>query len=94
MKLTPGRIVNYKLSQYDIEELIIMAKEHDYSFGDPQPGDVIPAIVVKVHSDGLSFNGKAFLDGEPDLWVTSVTEGAHPGQWHWPVIDKPAAPNN
>lgn len=90
MNLTPGRIVLYKLSQDDTDELMELAQEKNWMFNKPQPGDVIPAIVVKVFSDG-SFNGKAFLDGEPDLWITSIKEGSEPGQYQWPIIEKQTA---
>lgn len=52
-------------------------------------GDEVPAIVVTVwpneFGDGIpGFNGQAFLDGNFQLWLTSVREGTEPGTWHWP----------
>lgn len=49
--------------------------------------DELPAIVVAVWSQS-AINLKVILDGIGDIWVTSVSEGDQPGQWHWPVIEK------
>jgi hypothetical protein len=82
-KLAPGRIVLYKLSQDDLDILIgLTQKDPDCLFNNPQVGDIVPAIVVRVWPDG-KFNGKAFLDGE-DLWISTVFEGPEPGQFQWP----------
>lgn len=63
------------------------AKAH---IGNPvNAGDVIPLIIVRVFPDEYGpgipgVNGRAILDGSDSLWVTSVKEGAEPGQWSWP----------
>lgn len=53
-------------------------------------GQVVPAIIVQVwpneygpDHDGI--NAQAFLDGNDQLWLTSVREGSEPGQWMWPA---------
>ena len=33
-----------------------------------------------------SVNGKLFLDGEDTLWMTSVKEGSHNGEFQVPVM--------
>lgn len=55
----------------------------------PSAGDVVPLLIVRVWPDEYGVdvpgvNGQAFLDGNDVLWVTSVREGAEPGQWMWP----------
>ena len=52
-------------------------------------GDVVPLLVVQVWPDECGpgshgVNGQAFLDGNDQLWVTSVCEGTGPGTWGWP----------
>lgn len=85
MKVSVGRIVNYVLPEH-------MSKRN--------VGEVRPAIVVKVWSEGaeVSEGGNAvqlqvFIDGSNDTpggencrWATSVcySEQKTPGTWHWP----------
>lgn len=54
---------------------------------DPQVGDLLPTIVVKVWENNM-FNGQVFLDGNDTLWVTSVVQGSEPGQWDWMPFQK------
>jgi hypothetical protein len=44
-------------------------------------GDVFGMVVTVVHSDEC-INGKVFLDGNDDLWVTSAPLGLGPGNWN------------
>ena len=80
-KPTPGRIVQYVISETD-------ATEHaQHPRGNaPRAGDVLPAVVVRVWDDGL-VNLKVFLDGPEDHWATSRREGTadEPATWHWPA---------
>jgi hypothetical protein len=48
-------------------------------------------MVVKVHPDGKA-NLKAFLDGDPLLWVLYIAEGPGPGQFQWPVREDAGSP--
>lgn len=47
-------------------------------------GDVLPAIVVAVHSEDC-INARVFLDGTDEYWCTSIasSEGPEPGKFHW-----------
>jgi len=76
-EITVGRIVHYKLNQWDADAV----KERE--------GAVLPMIVCRVwpHEYGTGVpgvNGQVFLDGRDTLWVTSVREGTEPGTWQWP----------
>jgi hypothetical protein len=53
-------------------------------------GTIVPSMVVAKWSGG-SVNLQAFLDGNDVFWATSREEGTKPGQWSWPVIEKPVA---
>lgn len=46
-------------------------------------GQMLPLLVVRVNPGG-HVNGQVFLDGNDNLWVTSVAEGDGRGQWAWP----------
>lgn len=60
--------------------------------GNPEgEGSVRPMVVVHVWPDEFGpgvpgVNGRVMLDGTDVLWVTSVSEGNGPGQWHWPEM--------
>jgi len=78
MKPTIGRIVIYKLSDYDKERLKGMGS------GNPNNGaDEAPAIVVRAWSD-TCVNLRVLIDGEQTLWVTSVLLGDGPSNWQLP----------
>lgn len=52
-------------------------------------GDELPLHVVRVWPgefgpDKVGVNGQVLLDGNDQLWVTSVAEGETPGTWSWP----------
>ena len=54
-------------------------------------GDEVAALIVKVWLHGC-VNLKLQLDGNDELWVTSVLPGAQgepakPGEWHWPHFE-------
>ncbi len=92
-----GSIVLYCLSREDAKEINFryetsyMLRKHfkNYVPGNQAhvgnlvcPGEFLPMIIIKVWSD-ICVNGKVFLDGNDDLWVTSVkleSEGT-PGSW-------------
>lgn len=76
-----GRIVHYRLSEADV-------KEHDQRLNGQKPGDLCPAMIVRVFStdDVGTSNLRVFPDGPRDtIWKTSVTRGSEPGQWDWPA---------
>jgi hypothetical protein len=98
-----GRIVLYVLSQHDCEVINQQRRrcmaaglvgEHE-SPGNPiVPGDIVPAIIVRVWNEqnGL-MNGQALLDGPDSLWLLSrhSDDTKAPGTWHWPEVQQPAA---
>lgn len=50
-------------------------------------GDVLPMIIIRINAPGLPFesvNGKVFLDGNDDFWVTSIHEGNVEGTFAFP----------
>ncbi len=51
-------------------------------------GDVFPMIITRLwtdHPDEDSVvQGQVLLDGNDNLWVTSVKQGTEPGQWFEP----------
>ncbi|MEU6222233.1 hypothetical protein [Streptomyces sp. NPDC047042] len=47
-----------------------------------QEGDVLPAVVVRIHDEAtVTCNLRVLLDGSDTWWATSRAEGADPGQW-------------
>lgn len=100
MDPTPGRILHYRLSVTNAEAIRRrrVAKPHEPGWpagaqahvgNPPNAGDVVPLVVVRVWPDEfgpgvVGVNGQALLDGNDQLWVTSVREGTEPGTWCWP----------
>ena len=75
---SPGRIVLYRLNDYDR----VVLKEAGAD--NPNNGaDEAPAMIVRVFSD-TCINLRVFVDGREPLWVTSKTPGDDEGQWRWP----------
>ena len=86
--LSVGRIVQYVLSQQDVDGIVVRRASGSRTGNPPMVGDVVPAIVVQPHpGKELSFNGQAFLDGNDSLWLTSVpySTESKPRTWHWPT---------
>lgn len=47
-----------------------------------QEGDVLPAVVVRVHAEStVTCNVQVLLDGNDAFWATSRAEGTDAGQW-------------
>ena len=61
-------------------------------------GDICPAMVTKVWTDGGNCNLRVTLDGSDDYWTTSVFFDAFKGghTWHWMFNgqDKRYTPDN
>ena len=94
MQPTVGRIVHYKLSQQDADE--VNRRRTGSGHGENWPegaqahtgnsvkaGDVFPMIITVVHSESM-VNGQVFLDGNDTLWVTSRSLGENEFDWNWP----------
>ena len=100
MDPTIGRIVHYKLSSFDADEILNTRGQGSRRVnGAPgglkgnavAPGDVYPAMTVRVGSEGSpTCQLQVFLDGNDTHWATSRTQGDEEGQWSWPVITRPA----
>ena len=87
MEPTIGRIVHYILSANDVEQI-----NREYSSHHCNPHDVnqhVPAIICVVWPNeyGPNYDGcnlQVFLDGNIQLWRTSIKEDIIAGTWHWP----------
>jgi hypothetical protein len=108
MKPTIGRTVHYILSEHDADQINrrrtnsysiaeripqekwpVGAQAH---IGNPaEAGQIFPMIIIAVWSDTL-VNGQVFLDGNDQLWKTSVNHEStvvdenKQGMWKWPEI--------
>ena len=97
MNTTPGRTVLYVLSETDCETIqrqreraraAQLVGPHE-SMGNPvSPGDIVPAVVVRVwNAETGLMNGQALLDGRDSLWLLSRhrDDSKAQGTWHWPT---------
>ncbi len=87
---TAGRIVNYRLNQYNADSIVERRKASGGLFvGNPvKEGDTFPLIITEAWghgSPGSAVNGQVLLDGNDSLWLTSVMVGEGPGTFSWPV---------
>ena len=77
-----GQMVKYKVGKWDLDQDV---RHQNYV------GDIVPLLVTRVWSheygDEPGVNGRAFLDGEAILWVTSMEE-IEPGIWGHPDIEQ------
>lgn len=84
---TPGRVVHYRLSVHDVEQIDRTIPQHGdaggYLRNSVAVGYVYPAQVVRGFG-GTTVNIVVQLDGPFQYWATSRTEGDAPGQWFWP----------
>ncbi len=85
MEPTIGRTVIYKTTEADRKLM-----QESKSCNDQKE---LPAVIVATWG-GDTANLKVNLDGEGDLWKTSVTKGDQEGMWHWPVIVPAATGSN
>ncbi|UXX97676.1 hypothetical protein N7U49_21865 [Streptomyces sp. AD2-2] len=95
---TIGRIVHYRATEYDAEQINrrrtdayksgAYAEENGaiaHTGNDVAEGQIFPALVVRVWSGDL-VNLQVHLDGNDVLWATSRSVGENPGQWEWPEV--------
>lgn len=85
--LVAGRIVYYVFDQGAVDR-VHYDRQMAGQFGHPlKPGDVYPAMVVRVlDGDAGLVNLTVMLDGPDTFWATSVPSALMPeshGTWHW-----------
>lgn len=96
--LTVGRIVHYVLSEEDAERINAKRKEansiplldripgvQSHVGNQVEAGEHCSMVIVKVWNQNGLINGKVFLDGTDEYWVTSRSydEEKKPYTWHW-----------
>lgn len=95
---TVGRIVHYKVSEYDADQINGRRQDFRESRSAAErtgfvghvgngvnAGDVFPAMIVRVwDAPQTTVNAQVFLDGNDSFWATSRAEGTEPGTWAWP----------
>lgn len=82
--LTPGRIVLYKLNEFDVAAIADRRERSGIGGNRACLNDIYPAIVVRTW-DGEKANLQVLLDGHDVHWATSRAEGQEAGEWHWPA---------
>ena len=81
-----GRIVAYKISESDAQNIGAI-RGRAASAGNPiAAGDVYPAMIVRTWGkiEGSAVQLQVFLDGPDSFWATSRMEGDQNGQWSLP----------
>jgi hypothetical protein len=84
---TLGRIVHYRLSTADVEQINDRNPSHRGTRqirNHVEAGQVLPAVVVATFGSVSTANLKVLLDGEECYWATSRTKGDGDGLWFWP----------
>ena len=99
MTPTIGRIVVYKLSKRDAEQINKRRNdahkhldEHRAASNGVQihygwnvaEGNEFPAVVVHGHGETCA-SLTVFAAGSDNFWAPSMNLGDEPGTWHWPV---------
>ena len=80
-----GKVVHYKLTDANVSEVVAGRAQSDHHGNAVRPGDVVPLLVIWSHEvEGETrVNGRAFLDGTDELWITSAPQGDKPGEWQF-----------
>lgn len=95
---SPGRIVQYRLTESDANDINRRRKDFHQSRSTDQQtgfighvgnhaadGDVYPAVIVRVWNEStVTCNLQVLLDGNDTYWATSRAEGESVGNWAWP----------
>lgn len=98
MQPTIGRIVHYKLTNIDAEQInrrrVAQPASPEWPKGavahsgnSVSEGDVFPMIITRIfdpETKGSAVNGQVLLDGNDTFWATSRKEGDEAGNWFWP----------
>ena len=80
MKPTIGRTVVYKTTEADRN----LMKAKGDTDGRCNVQQELPAVVVAVWSEEC-VNLKVNLDGDGEIWKTSINQGDEEGHWSWPA---------
>ena len=104
MEPTVGRIVHYRLSKRDAEQInrrrtdgASIAKRitaEKWPVGaQAHIGNTVREgdslpLLIVAINSVTSINGQVFLDGNDTFWAISVSEGPEAGQWSWPEIKR------
>lgn len=79
MKPTPGRIVEYTLTEQDAARINQLRQQSPSThFGNQvSAGETYPLMITRTwgSTETSAVNGQVLLDGNDNLWVTSVTQG-------------------
>lgn len=92
---TIGRIVHYRLTSNDVDDIHRRRDGKSRNWGDVHQGAQahvgggvaeggVVAMIITHPDNGGAINGQCILDGNDSLWVTGVEEGTDPGTWSWP----------
>lgn len=84
---TVGRIVHYRLSEYDVAQISARRAPGTANSGNSvMVGEVCAAVVVRTWGadPGCAVNLQVLLDGDDSYWATSRCGGDDPGQWSYP----------
>ena len=81
---TVGRIVHYRIPLSMAEDVNEQINQDQFRGSEVTEGEIVPMLITHVHNITL-VNGNVFLDGEKDVWATSVEQGDNPGEWQWPA---------
>lgn len=87
---TVGRIVLYKLAEYDVERIEKLREypnREKYVGSSVSPGMVFPLLITAVlgNDPNCAVNGTVFLDGPDSVWCTGRYVGTTDGTYSWPV---------
>jgi len=95
---TLGRIVLYRLSEYDAQAINKRRKDAYDSAAyannngivvhvgnQASEGQQVPAVIVRVWQGG-AVNLQCLLDGNDVYWATSRKEGEDGNTWSWPEV--------
>ena len=97
---TVGRIVNFKLSQQNVDEITRRRTTNQSiaeritegkwplgaqaHIGNPVEKGQVVPMIITAVWSDSCVNGKVILDGSDSYWVTSVLQGDQEFNWQWP----------
>lgn len=92
---SPGRIVQYELTDSDVEQINRRRKDARengivgttgfmlHVGNDVRAGDKFPMIITRAwgNTEGAAVNGQVMLDGNDTFWATSISYGDGPRRY-------------